>query len=59
MPVEIKTFPQTRDQALALEYVRTQDLSGLSPTQILEMYETAYAEIREAYKKRHPAITPR
>ncbi len=59
MSAELKSFPQSEIEALALEYVRAQDLSGLSPTQIFEMYDTAYAEIRKACYKKYPQMFSR
>lgn len=44
------TFPDNEYEALAMLYVQHQDLSGLSPEQLLDMYQEAYDKIR-AYEK--------
>jgi len=38
-------FPHSRSEALALLYVKSQDLSGKTPAEIAEMFEKAYEEI--------------
>lgn len=40
-------FPSTKYEALALLYVQSQDLTGKTPSEIKEMYEKAYEEIRK------------
>lgn len=49
--VELNTFPSTKVEALALLYVQSQDLSGLSPEDVLDMYQDAYTKIRERSKE--------
>lgn len=41
------TFPSNETQAIAMLYVQSQDLSGLTPTQIYDKYRKAYEEIRK------------
>ncbi|MFR3686465.1 MAG: hypothetical protein ACLTXM_15670 [Enterococcus sp.] len=41
-------FPRTKQEALALLYMQSQDLSGLTPKEILEKYDSAYKEICDA-----------
>lgn len=41
------TFPSNETQAIAMLYVQSQDLSGLTPTQIYDQYRKAYEEIRK------------
>ena len=43
---EIKIFPSDRTEALAMLYLQSQDLSGKSPKEIVEMYNFAYSEIK-------------
>lgn len=42
---EIRVFPETVYEALALEYVRQQDLSGKTPREVMRLYASAYKEI--------------
>lgn len=44
-------FPATKTEAIALEYVRSQSLSGKSPREILMIYEDAQSEIDNARKE--------
>ncbi len=45
---EQKFFPQNKREALAYLFVQSQDLSGLSPTAILDLYNNALDEIAAA-----------
>ena len=45
--IELKTFPSTKVQALALLWLKQQGLNGKTPTEIYEMYEKAENEIVE------------
>lgn len=58
--VIVKTFPKNECEALAMLYVQNQDLSGLSPTDLLAMYQDAYEAIwerlEEQYSARYPVI---
>ena len=45
---EIKTFPANKREALAYLYVKNQDLSGLTPTAILALFDSALDEISAA-----------
>lgn len=40
-------FPCSAEEAIAMLYVQSQDLSGKSPSEIYTMYLTAYYEIRK------------
>ena len=53
MADSFSTFPANRLEALAMLYVQSQDLSGLTPEQLLDMYEEAYSKLREHRKKRN------
>ena len=53
--MDIATFPSTEAEALAMLYVKSQELRGLSPTELLEMYQGAYCEIREALSRQYEA----
>lgn len=44
---ELKTFPSTKFEALALLYVQSQDLSSKTPSEVLDMYHAAHKEMRE------------
>lgn len=41
------TFPTSMAEALAMLYVEKQNIEGLSPTELLAMYQTAYEEITD------------
>lgn len=43
--VKLESFPGSVPEALAYLYVKSQDLSGMTPTQIHTMYYEAYYEI--------------
>lgn len=45
--VTLNTFPASEIQALALLYVRNQDLSGLSPEEVYDKYRDAYERINK------------
>ena len=47
MADSFSTFPAGKCEALAMLYVQSQDLSSLTPEQLLDMYEDAYARLRE------------
>lgn len=54
MPNEFRTFPDSELEALAYLYVKSQDLSGKSPSEIHTMYREAYYEITKDHcAKRH------
>ncbi len=40
-------FPKDRFEALAMLYVQTQDLSGKSPAEILQIYNSAYTAMKK------------
>lgn len=44
-------FPSTKNEALTMLYLQNQDLSGLTPKQLLDKYEEVYKEICK-YKPR-------
>ena len=52
--VTLNTFPASEIQALALLYVRNQDLSGLSPEEVYDKYRDAYDRIN---KQRRASIS--
>lgn len=45
-------FPGTKYEALALLYVKSRELSEMSPEQILDAYEDAYKKILARRKER-------
>lgn len=49
----LKTFPASKFEALALLYIQKQDLSGISPEQLLDMYEDAYQKIKDRNREKH------
>ena len=42
-----ETFPANKFEALALLYLQHQNLSGVSPEQLLDWYQDVYAKIRD------------
>ena len=46
-----KTFPASKFEALALLYIQKQDLSGITPEQLLDMYEDAYKKMKDSAKE--------
>lgn len=51
--VTLKTFPRSFQEALAMLYVENQNLSGLTPEQLVDMYLDAYEKICIRNKKRN------
>lgn len=49
--ITLKSFPENKLEALAMLYVQTQDLSGLTPEQLLDKYQEAYDKIRVHYRE--------
>lgn len=49
--IEIKSFPNTEYEALALAFVNAQDLSGKTPAEVYRIYHNACEEIKEEHKK--------
>ena len=51
------SFPANEIEALAMLYVQQQDISGLSPEELLDIYQKAYDKIktyhRETCQERH------
>lgn len=45
MAQEKSIFPSSKQEALAMAYVQAQDLSGKSPEEVLEIYDSAYEKI--------------
>lgn len=43
-------FPDSKQEALALEYIKSKDLSGKTPEEVAELYEDAYTRICEKFK---------
>ena len=54
--VTLSTFPASEIQALALLYVRNQDLSGLPPEEVYDKYRDAYERINK--QKRSTSYNP-
>lgn len=50
--LQVNTFPSNEIEALAMLYVQSQELSGLSPEEILDMYQTAYDRIRIRHREK-------
>ena len=50
--VILKAFPENKSEALTMLYLQSQDLSGLTPSELLLKYEEVYEEINK-YVYRH------
>lgn len=48
--MEESTFPSDKFDALAMLYVQRQDLSGLTPEELLNLYEDARKKMRDQSK---------
>lgn len=51
--VTVKVFPQNDIEALAMLYVRSQDLSDITPEELLDMYDSAYETMVAVRNKQH------
>lgn len=52
-------FPSTKLEALALAWLNAQDLSGLTPKDILAKYNEALEEMEQANKESKPKQSAR
>ena len=43
----LEAFPANKFEALAMLYLQHQNLSGLSPEQLLDRYQDVYAKMRD------------
>jgi len=50
--VSLHTFPQNASEALALLYVKSQDLSDKTPSEIQTMYYDARKALKADYKQK-------
>ncbi|MCQ6356411.1 hypothetical protein [Bacillus cereus] len=48
--VDLNTFPSNRIQALTMLYLQNQDLTGKSPSEIVDLYISATQEIKESFR---------
>ena len=49
--VSLSTFPANKFEAIAMLYVQQQDLSGKTPEEIYDLYETTVDQLRTHYKE--------
>ncbi len=49
--IDLSTFPSNRNEALTMLYLQNQDLSDLTPAQIVEKYNDAYNEIKNKFSE--------
>lgn len=47
--IKLSTFPYDRSSALAFLYAQNQDLSGKTPFDLVNIYQEAQNEIRDAF----------
>lgn len=48
--VKLSTFPSSKYEALTILHMQNKDLRGVSPTELVELYNSTYKEIREAFR---------
>ncbi|PED05266.1 hypothetical protein [Bacillus pseudomycoides] len=48
--VDLNTFPSNKTQALTMLYLQNQDLTGKSPSEIVDLYISVTEEIKEAFR---------
>lgn len=48
--VELKSFPKDAIEAAAYLYIQHQDLTGKSPSEIYELYLTAYYDVLKSHR---------
>lgn len=51
----LRSFPETESEALALLYVQSQDLTGITPEGLLDMYQDAYQKIKAHRREKRNA----
>lgn len=51
----LQTFPDNKIEALAMLYLQNQDLSGLTPEEILDKYDDAYEKIKAHHREKRNA----
>ncbi len=51
---DLKFFPATKLEALAMLYVQSQDISALTPEQLLDTYNDAYDKIQKYSRDQRP-----
>lgn len=49
--VKLNSFPSTKSEALAMLYLQNQDLSNLSPDQLVSKYTEVYESIRDKFSE--------
>ena len=52
-----KTFPDGKIEALTMLYLQNQDLSGLTPEEILDKYDDAYQKIKTHNREKRQSQT--
>ena len=50
----LHTFPRTRSEALAFLFVQSQDLTGRTPEELVDLYAEAYERIRKHERQGKP-----
>ena len=56
---EVYSFPDNKFEALTMLYLQNQDLSGLTPEELLEKYYDVYGKIRDYNKTAYAAYRQR
>ena len=48
---QFRAFPKSETEALAYLYIKQQDLSQKTPSEIAKLYRSAYEEITDTFRK--------
>lgn len=56
--INLATFPCNTYEALTMLYLQNQDLSSLSPEELLDKYEETYNKIKQRKKDKTPISPP-
>ena len=49
-----ESFPRNEYEALTMLYIQKQDISALSPSELLKMYKDVYSQITEGIATEEP-----
>ena len=51
--ITLNSFPSTRIEALTMLYLEKQDLSDLTPKELVKKYAEVYSEIKSGFRESH------
>jgi hypothetical protein len=53
--VNLSTFPSNRIEALTMLYLQNQDLTNKTPSEIVELYFSVFAGVKESIRETKPS----